>query len=111
MYPSDYGYATSGGSTMDRASCLATELFDWNSSSYSDCYSNDWLYDSSNYQWTLTPISATSYYVFSVYSDGYVRRHNAYYTGNAVSPTLYLSSNVRISGGDGSENSPFELSL
>ena len=27
MYPSDYGYATSGGSTTDRATCLAKELY------------------------------------------------------------------------------------
>ena len=58
MYPSDYGYATSGGSTTDRASCLATALFVWNNSSYSDCKNNDWLYNSSDYQWTLTPSSS-----------------------------------------------------
>ena len=106
MYPSDYGYATSGGSTTDRASCLATELYNWDS--VSDCYNNDWLYDSSNYQWTLTPNSDTSHYVFSLLS--HVRRYNARDTSTAVSPVLYLSSNVKISRGDGSENSPFELS-
>ena len=26
MYSSDYGYATSGGTTKDRAACLAKEL-------------------------------------------------------------------------------------
>ena len=111
MYPSDYGYATSGGSSMNRASCLAKELYNWNSSSYSDCKNNDWLYDSSNYQWTLTPRSSTSHIVFFVLTYGDVRYRNAYDTDYAVSPALYLSSNVRISGGDGSENSPFELSL
>ena len=107
MYPSDYGYATSGGSTTDRTSCLAKELFNWDS--VSDCYNNDWLYDSSNHQWTLTPYSGISSIVFNPY--GYLNdstASNAYY---AVSPVLYLSSNVKISRGDGSENSPFELSL
>ena len=107
MYPSDYGYATSGGSTTDRTSCLAKELFNWDS--VSDCKNNDWLYDSSNSQWTLTPPSDTSYRVFYLYSSVYY--DSARNTSSAVSPVLYLSSNVKISRGDGSENSPFELSL
>ena len=109
MYPSDYGYATSGGSSVNRSSCLATALYSWNNSSYSDCKNNDWLYDSSNYQWTLTPLSADSYSVFFVTS--FVGNRNANYTYIAVSPALYLSSNVRISGGTGSSSSPFVLSL
>ena len=107
MYLSDYGYATSGGSSVNRASCLAKELYDWNS--VSDCYNNDWLYDSSNYQWTLTPSSGDSNGVFTVRS--YVFYSFATDTYNAVSPALYLSSNVRISGGDGSKTNPFTLSI
>ena len=109
MYPSDYGYATSGGSTTDRGTCLNTELYDWSGSSVSDCKNNDWLYDSSNYQWTLTPESAHSSYVFVVLSR--VRSFGAIYADYAVSPALYLSSNVRINGGDGSHDNPFTLSL
>ena len=114
MYPSDYGYATSGGSTTDRASCLAKELYNWDS--VSDCYNNDWLYDSSNHQWTLTPTSAYSNYVFTVDSLGLVNHTyagsiGADNTGYAVSPALYLSSNVRISGGTGEESDPFTLTV
>ncbi len=108
MYPSDYGYATSGGSSVNRASCLAKELYSWNS--VSDCYNNDWLY-SGAFQWTLTPHSDISYGVFNVYSSGNVNVNRANNTNSAVSPALYLSSNVKISGGDGSVSSPFELSL
>ena len=109
MYPSDYGYATSGGSITDRASCLAKELYNWHSSSYSDCYSNDWLYNSSNDQWTLTPRSATSAGV--LIASSHVYETIAGNTNVAVSPALYLSSNVKISGGEGTESSPFVLSL
>ena len=109
MYPSDYGYATSGGSSVNRSSCLATALYSWNNSSYSDCKNNDWLYDSSNYQWTLTPRSDYSYIVFDENSS--VLYSNANVTYNAVSPALYLSSNVKITGGDGSESNPYTLSL
>ena len=109
MYPSDYGYATSGGSTTDRASCLAKELYNWYS--YSDCYNNDWLYDRSEPGWALTPISSYSDGVFYVTSNGRVYNNNANDTTNAVSPVLYLTSNVRISGGTGTSLDPFELSL
>ena len=46
MYPSDYGYATSGGTTTNRASCLAKEMYNWDDSSVSDCKNNDWMYNS-----------------------------------------------------------------
>ena len=106
MYPSDYGYATSGGSTMNRASCLAKELYGW--FSVSDCHNNDWLY-SGTYQWTLTPHSYGSSSVFYVSSIANVSNPQAADTA-AVSPALYLSSNVRISGGTGTSTDPFQLS-
>ena len=109
MYPSDYGYATSGGSITDRASCLATELYNWDY--ISDCYNNDWLYKSGTNQWTLTPDSDLSYRVFYVYSYGAVDLNNALYATYAVSPALYLSSNVRISGGTGEKSDPFTLTV
>ena len=107
MYPSDYGYATSGGSTTDRAACLAEELYNWDSSSFSDCYNNDWLFNGS-IQWTLTPSSSDSNYVFIVYDYGYLRSSNASY-GHGARPSIYLKSNIVISGGDGSESNPYTL--
>ena len=108
MYPSDYGYATSGGSTTDRASCLAKELYNWDS--VSDCYNNDWLYSGTD-QWILTPYSVRPDYVFPVTSYGRVSYSYVGNTNYAVAPALYLSSNVRISGGDGSKTNPFTLSI
>ena len=110
MYPSDYGYATSGGSTTNRETCLNTVLCNWDSSS--ECYNNDWLYNGSNRHWTLTPAasSSLSYYVFYVSSSGIVYNNS---TSNpyGVSPALYLNSSVKISGGSGTEESPYTLSL
>ncbi len=108
MYPSDYGYATSGGSTTNRETCLNTELLSWYNR---DCYNNDWLYKDGTFQWTLTSYSNLSYLVFGVDSDGYMSNIVANSTTHAVFPALYLSSNVRISGGEGTESSPYELSL
>ena len=106
MYPSDYGYATKGGSTTDRSTCLATALYNWD---YSDCYNNDWLYDSSAIQWTLTPNSSYSSLVCLVNNYyGILGDNNAYY-GHGVRPSIYLKSNIAISGGDGSESNPYTL--
>ena len=113
MYPSDYGYATSGGSTTNREACLDIDLYHWyysSSNNYPDCYNNDWLYDSSNTQWTLTPRASFSYYVFIVNSYGSLRSSSTYIS-YGVSPALYLNSNVKIVSGEGTESNPFVLSL
>ena len=107
MYPSDYGYATSGGSTTDREACLAKELYNWDESSFSDCRNNDWLFNGS-IQWTLTPRSSGSIIVFSVYDDGNLVIDSAN-RGNGARPSIYLKSNIVISGGDGSESNPYTL--
>ena len=109
MYPSDYGYATSGGSTANRETCLNTALYNWRNSDVSDCNNNDWLYTGSH-QWTLTPYASLSSLVFNVFSSG---RVNYSYANDSddVFPALYLNSNVKISGGEGTESSPFTLSL
>ena len=110
MYPSDYGYATSGGTTTNRASCLAKELYSWYDSNYIDCKNNDYLYNSSLYQWTITPNSSSSNGVFYVVTTGVVYLYSAYYSGNSASPVLYLKSTVEITGGDGTSGNPYTLS-
>ena len=106
MYPSDYGYATSGGSTTNRESCLAKELYNWDSSSFSDCKNNDWLF-TGTYQWTLTPHSSYLTGVFFVNSTGCVINYRDAYNSRGVRPSVYLTSNVMISGGDGTINDPY----
>ena len=108
MYPSDYGYATSGGSTTNREACLAKELYNWDSSSYSDCKNNDWLFNST-IQWTLTPSSSYSFNVFIVTSTGSVNSNYYALISVGVRPSVYLTSNVGISGGDGTMNNPYIL--
>ncbi len=108
MYPSDYGFSTSGGSTTNRSSCLATVLFDWYESEGEDCYTNSWLYDSSNNQWTLAPNASNSDGVFRVTYDGYVG--NSYVDiSYVVRPAVYLLSNVEIVSGIGTPDEPFIL--
>ncbi len=108
MYPSDYGYATSGGDTTDRTSCLAKELYNWDSSDYSDCKNNDWLYDSSAIQWTLTPNSSYSSNVVRVNNNGNLGVSSTN-RGNGVRPSVYLKSNIAISGGEGTSGTPYTI--
>ncbi len=109
MYPSDYGFSTSGGSTTNRSSCLAKGLYNWNSSSVSDCINNNWLYDNSIIQWTLAPHASNSNNVFRVVTGGYVF-NNLVFNSNAVRPAVYLLSNVEIVSGIGTPDEPFALS-
>ena len=109
MYPSDYGYATAGGSTTNRAACLAKEMFNWSGSS--DCKNNDYLYKPSYAQWTLTPHSSRASSAFYVYNNGSVDTNGGSVT-YGVRPAAFLKSNILLSGvGDGSSTSPYQLKV
>ena len=89
MYPSDYGYASTG--TACRSNLFKCD--DANSKA------NNWLFNSA-YQWTLSPTSGLANAVFIVDSGGIV---SGYYAGNphGVRPALFLKSDVVIAGGTG----------
>ena len=106
MYPSDYGYATSGGTTNDRAACLAIGLNKWHQ--LSDCSENDYLLDTSRSPLTLTPFSANAYDVFYVSDDGGVGRTTAQYPDD-VCPALFLKSNILLDKGTGESSNPYTL--
>ena len=115
MNPSDYGYATAGGSATNRAACLAKALFNWSGSDVSDCRDNDYLFKSSYKQWTMASNSYS--YVYFVHENGMVSFCFPYY-GEAegyeyfVRPTAFLKSNILISEvGNGSSESPFQLKV
>ena len=116
MYPSDYGYATVGGSTTSQANCRAKELFSWNS--YSDCKNNDWLFTSqksswgsNKTEWLISPGASSSGSASSLDSAGFV---SASYSVNAslfaVRPTFYLDSSIlKIVGGTGTSTNPYHI--
>ena len=117
MYPSDFGYATVGGTT-NKTGCRAKELYNWNSSSYSDCKNNDWIFTSQNSfadnrEWLLSPYSMNSTYAAHLYSGGYVHLNGYRVFGGkfAVRPTFYLDSSIlKIVGtGDGSSTNPYRI--
>ena len=108
MYLSDYGYATSGGTTTNRASCLSKEMYNWDDSSVSDCKNNDWMYNSNIWQWTISPRAVSSDGVFRVFSTGYVFN---YYANNysAARPVVHLKSTIKVITGSGTKESPYIL--
>ena len=108
MYPSDYGYATSGGSTTDRNACLNKELYNWDSSEFGDCKNNNWLYESSYHQWTFSPLASSSSVVLYVNMLGCLYRNSAV-NGFGVRPVAFLKSNIKIEDGDGSSSNPYIL--
>lgn len=115
MYPSDYGYATSGGQTSDRATCLADILYDWDSSSVSDCKNNDYLYKN-EIQWTLTPSSSMDGVAIFIAGEatndhGGVDGGGLAHYSSVFRPTLFLKSNISISGGTGSSTEPYQLKV
>ena len=121
MYPSDYGYATVGGSTTNKAGCGAKELFNWKDSSYSDCKNNDWLFTSqatswgsNKAEWLLSPSSSNSYGAASFSSSGSVILINTVSVDNfrlAVRPSFYLDSSIlKIVGtGDGTKDNAYRI--
>ncbi len=100
MYPSDYGYASSGCRNGEQT------LYNYDNET---CTSTNWLYNS-DYQWLLSPFSGINYYVRYVHSPGYVTTNQAV-TAYGARPVIYLSSSVKITGGDGTLSSPYELEI
>lgn len=107
IYPSDYGYATAGGNTVNRKLCILKELNVWNETDFNDCKLNDYLYEKKFNQWTITPEIDTSWGVYLIFATGNVGENDI---GN-IRPTLFLKSNISIGLGDGSLNTPYQLGL
>ena len=117
MYPSDYGYATIGGTTTNRLGCRAKAVYDYDTA---DCKNNDWLFTSqvtswgsNKNEWLLSPYSSYSSGAAYLSSTGYVNRHDSVVGGFllAVRPTFYLDSSVlKIVGtGDGTKDNAYRL--
>ncbi len=109
MYPSDYGFATGGGETTNRNSCLNTALQNWEGNEVSDCKNNDWLYVQDNVQWTITPSSSYNNYVFYVKAAGSISYYSHPFNPITVRPVVYLNTDIKIKSGIGSINDPYIL--
>ena len=105
MYPSDYGFAV-GGEVRDY--CLTKQLNTYNGG---NCYSNDWLFDGTSAQWTLTPENNASSAgkAFKITNKGIMDTSFSNSIG-AIRPAGYLKSNIKITGGNGKLDTPYTIS-
>ena len=102
MYPSDYGYSV----TDANCSHTSKKLRSYNTAA---CGGKAWLLKY-GYEWTSTPCLGDPYSLFIVFHSALVSSSSAN-SGYGVRPVLYLKSNIYVTGGDGSINNPYQLSL
>ena len=102
MYPSDYGY-----SVLSSSCTRTTNLGSYNSAK---CAGQSWLYGK-GYEWTLTPDSSNSNYVFYLSSNGSVNNYNYANYGYGSRPVLYLDASVYKIDGDGSLKNPYIVGM
>ena len=98
-YASDYGYASTNTACRDNMRSETNYVF--------SCKNENWLFINSWY-WTLSPYSGNSDYVFVVSSGNGVASYSAC-NRNEVFPTVFLKSDIKITGGTGEESNPYIL--
>ena len=101
MYPSDYGY-----SVLSSSCARTTNLGSYNTAS---CAGASWLYGKGT-EWTLTPYSSNSSYVFNLNYLGYVL-YDFSNNGSGSRPVLYLDASVYKIDGDGSLKNPYIVGM
>ena len=101
MYPSDYGY-----SALSSSCARTTKLGSYNTATRAG---QSWLYGKA-YEWTLTPDSSASYYVFYLGYNGYLNYSRAD-NGYGSRPVLYLDASVYKIDGDGSLKNPYIVGM
>ena len=98
MYPSDYGY-----SVLSRSCARTTNL---NSST---CAGASWLYGKGD-EWTISPYSSSSYYVFNLNHNGNLDTSTAL-IGYGARPVLYLDASVYKIDGEGTLDKPYIIGM
>lgn len=108
---SDLGFATVGGSTKNRETCVTGPMRDWQSKD--DCTQNNWLThnDLSKYdQWLMTQFPDDSMSIMSMREAGNLWgdwTHNGY----GLRPTAYLKADVKVIDGNGTKANPYKLGI
>ena len=91
----------------NKSSCGTFRLINDN---YSSCVSTGWMDTTSvEWWWTLSPYyGGSSRYVFSVGSY-IVNDYDANNASFAVRPSIYLNSEIQITGGNGTQSNPYTI--
>ena len=102
MYARDYGFAAS-------PSAWTTNLYDYdgNDANKTSIKTINWMYIGYN-EWTISPYSSGSNYVFGLDFNGNVY-NGSRYANNGSRPVVYLKASVLFAGGSGTKDSPITL--
>ena len=75
-----------------------------------NCKNTTWMYDSVYSWWTLSPLDSFDPDILIVhFSDGQFGFGYPYDVDYAVRPSVYLSSNIKITEGTATQNDPYEV--
>ena len=108
--PSDYGYATSGGT--NRSGCMSALLSNGTNYAQQNCRNNNWLYITSYFQWTMIPRpTSANNNAFIISTSGLSTFATVTSNGSNYNyrPCVHLIHAASIEGGDGSSGDPYEL--
>ena len=89
----------------NKSKCGTVSLINDN---YSSCVSTGWM-DNNDIWRVLTPYSGNSNSVFYINSYGNINYMRVYDSQDAVRPVVYLSSEVKITGGNGTQSNPYTI--
>ena len=128
IYPSDFQLATGGGEGYTISQCRSMSPYSYVDENYgNNCGNNSWLQPKDNSRvWTMTEVSpsderpAMSNHMYDIIfkddsqglgtyidSDG----NEATTSEHGVFPVLYLKNNVLRIGGNGTQSSPYTISI
>ena len=93
-------------SNSNKSSCGTFEQFAVDG----QCNTTTWMFYPSDYWWTLSPRSGYSYNAFIVRSGGSLTYLSVGASYRSY-PALYLSSEIKITGGTGTSSDPYQISL
>ena len=114
IYPSDYMYASSAcyndeaKKGLDYGNCRYNETCatDYRSET---CKSTNWLLDTNNWFWVVSPTSDYSYIALNVRISGFVDNAYTEYNAGGLRQSVYLDPSVKYMGGDGTTEKAFEI--
>ena len=112
IYPSDYMYASSACYNDE-----AKKGFDYGNCQYNEtcatdyrsetCKSTNWLLDTNNWFWAVSPSSGSSNSAMILSNRGNVSSYFTSYSGGGLRQSVYLDSSVKYIGGNGTLSDPF----
>ena len=93
-------------SNSNQSSCGTLRL---NEDNYMSCKNTTWMYYFNDWWWLLSPFSNNYIDVHAVIGNGMVQSGSSYAPNGATRPSVYLSPEVKITGGNGSQSNPYVI--